>query len=58
MQQLLTCSNSLVNAGCPHNVPAGHFANLEHLVEHYRKEHLEEEEKKLKKLDEIKKDSS
>lgn len=45
----------LINSGCPNNVPAGHYANLDHLVEHYRKEHLDEEERKAKKLAEAKK---
>ncbi|KAF3769224.1 hypothetical protein M406DRAFT_355219 [Cryphonectria parasitica EP155] len=45
----------LINSGSPHNVPAGHYVNLDYLVEHYRKEHLEEEERKAKKLAEAKK---
>lgn len=52
---LLTMRHRLIEAGCPHNVPAGHYANLDHLVAHYRKEHLEEEERKLKRLADAKK---
>lgn len=31
-------------------MPAGHYANLDHLTEHYRQEHLAEEDRKAKKL--------
>ncbi|KAH8675762.1 hypothetical protein BX600DRAFT_184829 [Xylariales sp. PMI_506] len=42
----------LINAGSPWNVPAGHRARgLEELTEHYRQQHLEEEERKVKKLE-------
>ncbi|CAN8098680.1 unnamed protein product [Discula destructiva] len=40
----------LLNSGCPNNVPAGHGVNLDHVMEHYRKIHLDEEERKAKKL--------
>ncbi|KAI0136645.1 hypothetical protein BJ170DRAFT_23291 [Xylariales sp. AK1849] len=41
----------LLNAGSPWNVPAGHRGrNLQEVTEHYRKQHVEEEERKLKKL--------
>ncbi|EGS23247.1 uncharacterized protein CTHT_0009140 [Thermochaetoides thermophila DSM 1495] len=36
--------------GSPFNVPAGFYPNLDHVIEHYRKQHLEEEERKAKKL--------
>ncbi|KAK3330430.1 hypothetical protein B0H66DRAFT_597971 [Apodospora peruviana] len=32
------------------NVPAGHYVNLDHVVAHYRKQHLDEEARKAKKL--------
>lgn len=35
--------------GGPFNVPAGHNINLDHVVEHYRNKHLDEEERKAKK---------
>ncbi|PSR79439.1 hypothetical protein BD289DRAFT_375458 [Coniella lustricola] len=40
----------LIDAGCPRNIPAGHYPNLDHLVEHYRKAHLEDEARKAKNL--------
>ncbi|KAK3936485.1 hypothetical protein QBC46DRAFT_357435 [Diplogelasinospora grovesii] len=36
--------------GSPFNVPAGHYINMDKVVAHYRKQHLEEEERKAKKL--------
>jgi len=36
--------------GSPFNVPAGHNANLDHVVNHYRERHINEEERKAKKL--------
>ncbi|KAL1865409.1 hypothetical protein VTK73DRAFT_5278 [Phialemonium thermophilum] len=36
--------------GSPFNVPAGHYANIDHVVAHYREKHLKEEERKAKKL--------
>ncbi|KAK4230746.1 hypothetical protein QBC38DRAFT_22410 [Podospora fimiseda] len=36
--------------GSPFNVPAGHYANIDQVVEHYRQQHLNEEERKAKKL--------
>lgn len=53
---LLTTRHRLLNSGCPNNVPAGHGVNLDHVVEHYRKQHLDEEERKAKKLAEAKKE--
>ncbi|KAI0391677.1 hypothetical protein F5Y17DRAFT_439697 [Xylariaceae sp. FL0594] len=40
----------LLYSGSPWNVPAGHSANLDHVTEHYRKQALAEEERKVKKL--------
>ncbi|KAI1120004.1 hypothetical protein F5Y10DRAFT_283630 [Nemania abortiva] len=40
----------LFNSGSPWNVPAGHYANLDHVTEHYRKRAAAEEERKAKKL--------
>lgn len=37
------------HAGSPFNVPAGHNANLDKVVEHYRQQHLDEEERKATK---------
>ncbi|KAL2263378.1 hypothetical protein VTK26DRAFT_7017 [Humicola hyalothermophila] len=36
--------------GSPFNVPAGHYANIDKVVAHYQKQHLEEEARKAKKL--------
>ncbi|KAK3362985.1 NADH dehydrogenase 17.8K chain [Lasiosphaeria hispida] len=36
--------------GSPTNVPAGHNINLDKVIAHYRKQHLDEEERKVKKL--------
>ncbi|KAK8027408.1 hypothetical protein PG991_004464 [Apiospora marii] len=40
----------LLNSGSPWNVPAGHYANLDQVTEHYRQAHLADEERKAKKL--------
>lgn len=48
--RVLTDELRLINAGSPHNVPAGHYVNLDKVVEHYRKAHLDEEERKAKKF--------
>ncbi|KAI0404300.1 hypothetical protein F4802DRAFT_249536 [Xylaria palmicola] len=40
----------LMYAGSPWAVPAGHYANLDHVTEHYRKQAAAEEERKAKKL--------
>ncbi|KAH8163255.1 hypothetical protein CIB48_g5002 [Xylaria polymorpha] len=40
----------LINSGSPWNVPAGHYPNLDHVTEHYRKQAAAEEERKAKKL--------
>ncbi|KAK3693938.1 hypothetical protein B0T22DRAFT_476737 [Podospora appendiculata] len=37
--------------GSPFNVPAGHSVNLDKVVSHYRKQHLDEEARKAKKLE-------
>ncbi|KAK4218787.1 hypothetical protein QBC37DRAFT_178506 [Rhypophila decipiens] len=34
--------------GSPFNVPAGHGVNLDKVIAHYRKQHLDEEERKAK----------
>ncbi|KAK1758228.1 hypothetical protein QBC47DRAFT_358102 [Echria macrotheca] len=36
--------------GSPYNVPAGHYINLDKVVAHYHKQHLDEEARKAKKL--------
>ncbi|KAK7744908.1 hypothetical protein SLS53_003141 [Cytospora paraplurivora] len=40
----------LFGAGSPNNVPAGHYINLDKVTAHYRKQYLDEEERKAKKL--------
>ncbi|RWA13233.1 hypothetical protein EKO27_g1869 [Xylaria grammica] len=40
----------LLNSGSPWCVPAGHYANLDYVTEHYRKQAAAEEERKAKKL--------
>ena len=40
----------LINSGCPYNVPAGHYPNLNHVTEHYRQAYEAEEERKFKAL--------
>ncbi|KAI1374113.1 hypothetical protein F4677DRAFT_447759 [Hypoxylon crocopeplum] len=40
----------LFNSGSPWNVPAGHYVNLDHVTEHYRKQAADEEERKVKRL--------
>lgn len=47
---MLTDRTRLINSGSPRNVPAGHYVNLDKVVEHYRKQHLDDEERKAKKL--------
>lgn len=42
--ELIWCCRS------PLAVPAGHYANVEHVMEHYRRRNKEEDEKNLKKL--------
>lgn len=52
------------NANCPNhralqshaarNIQAGHLLKLDHVVEHYKQKHLENEERKAKKLAEQK----
>jgi hypothetical protein len=39
--------NRVFHAGSPFNVPAGHHTNLDKVVEHYRQQHLDEEERKV-----------
>ncbi|KLU92933.1 hypothetical protein MAPG_11881 [Magnaporthiopsis poae ATCC 64411] len=36
--------------GSPFNVPAGHYGNMDKVVAHYKQQHVEEEERKAKKL--------
>lgn len=49
--RLLTSGVSRVfGQGSPFNIPAGHHANIDKVVEHYRQKHLQEEERKLTKL--------
>ncbi|KAF3015582.1 hypothetical protein E8E14_008124 [Neopestalotiopsis sp. 37M] len=41
----------LIDSGAPWNVPAGHRGRtMGELTEHFKKQHIEEEERKLKKL--------
>ncbi|KAI1145999.1 hypothetical protein F4825DRAFT_442052 [Nemania diffusa] len=40
----------LLHSASPHAVPAGHFANLDHITEHYRKQAAAEEERKAKRM--------
>lgn len=48
---LTIISDRLINSGAPWNVPAGHRGrNLGELTEHFRQQHIEEEERKIKKL--------
>ncbi|KUI67479.1 hypothetical protein VM1G_02798 [Cytospora mali] len=46
----------LINSGSPHNVPAGHYINLDKVTEHYRQQHLVEEERKANRLAEANKE--
>ncbi|KID90251.1 NADH-ubiquinone oxidoreductase 17.8 kDa subunit [Metarhizium guizhouense ARSEF 977] len=38
----------------PRNIQAGHLVNLDHVVEHYKQKHLQDEERKARKLAEQK----
>ncbi|KAL8397646.1 hypothetical protein RB594_004382 [Gaeumannomyces avenae] len=40
----------IFQTGSPYNVPAGHYGNMDKVVAHYKQQHLEEEERKAKKL--------
>ncbi|KAI1468879.1 uncharacterized protein F4812DRAFT_458406 [Daldinia caldariorum] len=40
----------LLYAGSPWNVPAGHYANIDHVTEHYRQQAAAEEERRAKLL--------
>ncbi|KAI7783147.1 NADH-ubiquinone oxidoreductase 17.8 kDa subunit [Diaporthe eres] len=40
----------LIDSGSPNNVPAGHYVNLDQVIQHYQKQHLDEEARKAKKL--------
>lgn len=42
----LTISDRAIQAGSPFNVPAGHYANMDKVVAHYRQQHLDEEDRK------------
>lgn len=46
----LFSSHRLFHSGSPSNVPAGHGINLDQVVEHYRRQHLDEEARKAKLL--------
>ncbi|KHO00136.1 NADH-ubiquinone oxidoreductase 17.8 kDa subunit [Metarhizium album ARSEF 1941] len=43
-----------IQSHAPRNIQAGHLMNLDHVVDHYRRRHLEDEERKAKKLAENK----
>ncbi|KAL2122426.1 hypothetical protein VTJ04DRAFT_2881 [Mycothermus thermophilus] len=36
--------------GSPHNIPAGHYVNMDKVIAHYHKQHIEEEARKARKL--------
>ncbi|KAK3311234.1 uncharacterized protein B0T15DRAFT_507816 [Chaetomium strumarium] len=36
--------------GSPHNVPAGHYINIDKVIAHYKQQHLDEEARKAKRL--------
>lgn len=36
--------------GSPFNVPAGHYANMDKVIAHYKKQYHDEETRKAKKL--------
>jgi len=42
----------IFNVGSPYNVPAGHYANMDKLIEFYREKANKEEEVKMQKLKE------
>ena len=50
IQTLLSCS-VFFNTGAPWNVPAGSSANLEHLIEHYKKETVELEQQRIERVE-------
>lgn len=50
MWWLTFAPNRLIDSGSPNNVPAGHYANIDKVIEHYQKQHLDEEARKAKKL--------
>ncbi|KAF1989706.1 hypothetical protein K402DRAFT_390673 [Aulographum hederae CBS 113979] len=37
----------MLNQGSPYNVPAGHYANLDKVIEHYKKQNAEEDERAM-----------
>ncbi|KAL8823228.1 MAG: hypothetical protein Q9191_006052 [Dirinaria sp. TL-2023a] len=43
----------IFSTGSPYNVPAGHQANLDELIEHYRKRNVEAQEKRERKAQAI-----
>ena len=47
---ITNCGRRVFTQGSPYNVPAGHYVNLDKVVAHYRKKHLDEEERKAKKI--------
>jgi hypothetical protein len=40
----------MIQQGSQVNVPAGHYINLDKVIEHYRKQHLDEEKRKATKM--------
>ena len=40
----------MMNVGSPYNVPAGSSVNLDKVIAKYKKEHYEDQAKKLKQL--------
>lgn len=52
MHELLadTSHRRVFNVGSPHNVPAGHYANMDKLIAHYRDKAYADEERKIEKL--------
>lgn len=39
-----------MHSHAPRNIQAGQLSNIDHVVEHYRQQHLKEEERKAAKL--------
>ena len=42
---MLYVRNRIFNTGSPYNVPAGHGANLDELINHYRKKNADQDAK-------------
>jgi len=49
---LITWYCRVFSVGSPHNIPAGHYANMDKLIAHYREKAYAEEEAKMRKLQE------